>query len=161
MKTFIAGFILLALSASQACADSLFIEAGPGIFKSEDSIAVLMRYQRNTSRLFNRPSYYEAIAAYWSSDSRDKAIGLARGVAWSREQKSRFLSASFGLLGVSRTTDHLGTRFQFYFRFAYNSRIVNRDFSAGLIHISNGKMIFGWDGPNSGENFITFSLGLF
>jgi hypothetical protein len=59
------------------------------------------------------------------------------------------------------TTEHLVTHLQFYFRFAYDWKIGSRDFSLGFTHVSNGKLVFGWDGPNTGENFLTLSIGLF
>jgi hypothetical protein len=160
MKTIILSFIIFVLSALPAIADNLFVEAGPGFSKSADSTVFLLRYDHNTSRLFKHDSFYEGVLAHWTGSNRAEVIGLARGILWNTG-KDQDLRATFGLLGTSRTTEHLGTRFQFYFRFAYDRKIFRRDVSLALIHISNGKLIFGWDGPNSGENFITLSVGLF
>ena len=149
------------LTPSHAFANKLSIEGGPGIFKSLYSYAVFLRYQRDTSALFDYPSYYEAVGSYWTNDCHAAAFGIARAVEWRKENKNHYFSTSFGLMGVSRTTEHLGTNFQFYFRAAYNMKLDGREASLGLVHVSNGKAVFGWDGPNSGENFLTLAVDLF
>ena len=153
--------LIIILGYSAASADNLFVEAGPGILKSKDSLVLLLRYQKETSELFGHSSFYEAFGAHWTDGSRATAYGLARGIVWNRKDRPAFFSTSFGLAGVSRTTSHMGTRFQFYFRFAYDWRLGSVPVSLGYIHFSNGKLVFGWDGPNSGENFLTFSAALF
>lgn len=156
--TFLLAFMLI---GSPVLANDLFIEAGPGILKSFHSFGAFLRYQRETSRLFNFPSYYEAVGAYWTNSCHAAGLGFARGIEWRKEEKQRFFSTDFGIMGISRTTEHLGTRFQFYFRMAYNTEISGREASLGFIHVSNGKLVFHWDGPNSGENFITLAVNLF
>lgn len=161
MRLIPALLLVFMLTVSPVLANDLFLEAGPGIFKSTESIGAFLRYQKETSRLFDFPSNYEVIGAYWSNSFHAAGLGIARGIEWRKEEKKRFFSTDFGVMGVSRTTEHLGTRFQFYFRMAYNTTISGREASIGFIHVSNGKLVFGWDGPNSGENFITLAVCLF
>ncbi len=146
---------------ASAWADDLFVEGGVGLFKSANSTALMLRYQRDTSRIFAYPSYWEAVAAYWDNDTRATAVGIARGVAWNRRNRESYATTSFGLVLINRTTEHLGTRWQFYIRASYDFKHWDRRFSIGAVHFSNGKAVFGWDGPNSGENFLTLSVGLF
>jgi hypothetical protein len=159
MKKYILGLIICVLPFP-AFADNLFLEAGVGVLKSRHSEAVFLRYQHDTSRLFHLPSYWEGVLTHWNNSSHAEALGLARGISWDGNENRHF-SAAFGMVGISRTTEHSGTHFQFYFRIGYDIKIRERDYSVGLIHISNGKLIFGWEGPNSGENFVTLSVGLF
>lgn len=158
-KCFAAFIIIFALSSSVASAGNLFVETGPGIMMSRYSVAALARYQRDTSRLFNRESYYEAVFAYWNGDNHANAIGIARGIKLA-PQDDRYYSVTFGGCHINRETGNLGTPFQFYIRLAYNIKSDHYDLSLGYIHISNGKLFFGWNGPNNGENFITLSIGL-
>lgn len=161
MKTFIAGLIVVFFGAtSPVFAGSLFIEGGPGFSKSLHSDIILLRYDWETSRLFGQRSYYEAVLAHWNYKNRSEAAGLARGVSWNMGN-GRYFGTTFGLIGISKETENLGSRWQFYIRFAYEVKIDNRDFSFGLVHFSNGKLFFGWDGPNNGENFITVGVALF
>lgn len=161
MRAFLIFLLVFMLTGCPVLANDLFVEAGPGLFKSFYSFGYFVRYHRETSRLFDFPSYYEAVGAYWTNTSHATAFALARGIEWRKEEKQHFLSTDFGVMGISRTTEHLGTRFQFYFRMAYNTAISGREASIGFIHVSNGKLVFGWDGPNNGENFITLSVRLF
>jgi hypothetical protein len=161
MEKIIAGVALILNFSASAFAADLFIETGSGIFKSLDSLTVFVRYQKEAPPLFGYPGHYEAIGAYWNNANHDAGYGLAREIVWSKDRKSHVFSTSFGAMGVTRTTDHLGTLFQFYIRAAYNVVIWDRDFSLGLIHISNGKSVFKWRGHNTGENFVTLSAAIF
>jgi hypothetical protein len=161
MKKIIIGVAIILGFSTSAFADGLFLETGAGVFKSLDSLAVLLRYQIKAPPLFGYPGHYEAVMVYWNGSSSNTGFGLAREIVWSEVKKNHVFSTSFGLMGVTRTTDHLGTYFQFYIRVAYNVVVWDRDVSLGLVHVSNGKSIFGWRGHNDGENFITLSVGLF
>ncbi len=160
MKTIILCLVFLVLLTSPVLADNLFLETGPGYLKSTASELFLLRYKKDTSTLFGLSSYYEALLAYWNGKDRDEAIGVSRAVSF-EIGKEQYFSPTFGLLAIHHTTDHLGTPLQFYFRFAYDLKSKQRDVSFAIVHISNGKAIFGWDGPNSGENFIILSIGIF
>lgn len=160
MKKAIFCLFILALLASPVSADNLFFETGPGFFKSLGTQVFVLRYTKDTSTVFGWPSYYEALFAHWTGEDRDNAAAIARAISFPIGCEQYF-SSTLGLAAVSQETDHLGTNFQFYFRFAYDFKIKGRDFSLAIIHYSNGKMIFGWDGPNSGENFLTLSVALF
>jgi hypothetical protein len=161
MKKIVLSAVIFLIFSASAFADDLFIETGSGIFKSLDSVTIFARYQKDAPLLFGYPGHYEILGAYWNNTSHDAGYGFAREVVWSKERKSHVLSTSFGVMGVTRTTDHLGTLFQFYIRAAYNVIIWDRHFSLGLIHISNGKAVLKWKGHNTGENFVTLSVGLF
>ncbi len=56
-------FLILITSSSSVYADGLFVEAGPGIFYSEDTTVSLVRFQKDTSKLFGHESFYEAAYA--------------------------------------------------------------------------------------------------
>jgi hypothetical protein len=160
MKKAIYCLAVLALLASPASADNLFFETGPGLFKSLGSQVFVLRYKKDTSTVFGWPSYYEALISHWTGENRDNALAVSRAISFPIGFEQYF-SPTFGIAGIPKETSHLGTNFQFYFRFAYDFRIKGRDLSLAVIHYSNGKMIFGWDGPNSGENFFTLSVALF
>lgn len=161
MRNIIFVLIITSTFCSHALADNAFLETGGGFAKSADSIVVLLRYQRDTSRLFKYPSYWEGVGAYWDNHTRASAVGIARGVDWNRKNRESYATTAFGLVLVNRTTEHLGTRWQFYFRASYDIKLWNRTISLGVIHFSNGKSVFKWKGPNTGENFLTVSMGLF
>ena len=161
MKKIITGVAIILFLPASAFAGDLFLETGPGVFKSLDSLAVLLRYQKEAPPMFGYPGHYEAVGVYWSNSNHAVGYGLAREIVWNKVKKNDFFSTSLGLMGVTRTTDHLGTLFQFYVRVAYNVAIWDRDVSLGLVHISNGKWVLGWRGHNTGENFITLSVALF
>ncbi len=161
MKTYFFGLIVIsALSTSPVLANDLFVDTGPGTFYSADTFSVFVRYQRDTSKLFNRESYYEAFFANWNGHNYAYAIGIARGIRLFQHD-DRYFSFTFGGCHISRETNNLGTPFQFYIRLSYDVKVYRHDLSLGYVHISNGKFIFGWDGPNNGENFITLGIGFF
>lgn len=160
MKKITMGLIIFAALCHTVFAGDFFLQAGAGVGKSFKESEIGIRYQHDTSRLFGLPSYYEVAYLYWNNDSRAHGLGVARSLVWSNSG-SRSFDASLGLMGINRTTDHLGTKVQLYFRFSYAFTVDDRNLSIDLIHLSNGKILFGWDGPNSGENFIAASIGLF
>lgn len=82
MKKIISGLVIIVLFTPSVFADNLFLETGPGICKSLDSEIFLLRYQKETSRLFGQPSYYEALAAHWNGKYREDAIGIGRGITF-------------------------------------------------------------------------------
>jgi hypothetical protein len=159
MKKIAIAIIICAAVSSPVFADDFFLQAGGGFGKSFGETITGVRYQHDTSRLFSLPSFYEAVYMYWSNSSRSQGLGFARSLVW-KHGEFRSFNASIGLMGISRRTENLGTSLQIYFRFAYDFVLSGRKLSLDLIHISNGKLIFGWQGPNSGENFICVSVGL-
>ncbi len=160
MKKYILGITIIFAMCSPAFADSLFIEGGTGFAKSWQEAVLGLRFQHDTSRLFGLPSYYEAVYLYWSDSNRAQGLGFARSLVGELTERTS-LSGSFGLMAVSHKTEHLGTTLQFYARLGYMVRLDHRHISFDITHISNGKAVFGWDGPNSGENFLTLSVQLF
>ncbi len=151
--------IIVITPSSFVCANGLFVEASPGIFFSGDTTVSLVRFQKDTSRLFGHESFYEAAYASWNGTNSNRAVSLARGLFWGDRERA-YRSADLGICHISRTTDNLGTPFQFYFRAASGIKVGRADLSIGLIHYSNGKLVFRWSGPNKSENFITASIGL-
>jgi len=152
--------LLFSLAAFPVFADGVFVEAGTGLLYSTGTNATLARYQHDTSRLFGLESFYEASYASWSGLDHNEAIGFARGLRWEYERNVS-LTADMGAAHITRTTGHLGTPFQFVFRFSWDKRFGPADLSVGWIHYSNGKFIFHWAGTNDSENFLTLSLGMF
>jgi hypothetical protein len=164
MKKCILGFIFIfvfifALSPSVS-ADSLFIEGGAGYAKSWEEAVLGLRFQHDTSLIFDQPSFYEAVYLWWSNENRAQGLGFARSIVWEATERNSF-SFSFGLMVVNHKTEHLGTNLQFYSRLSYSLRPDGHRIGLDITHISNGKALFGWDGPNSGENFLTLSVQLF
>jgi hypothetical protein len=126
---------------------------------SQGSTYTAVRYQKETSKLFDTDSFYELTYASWNGPNNNNAISFARGLRWTGTA-NKYGSADIGVCHINRTTGNLGTPFQFYFRFAYGIKVGAVDLSLGFVHYSNGKLIFGWQGPNNGEDFPTFSLGM-
>jgi len=151
--------ILFSFYACAVCAAGLFLEAGPGVMTSQDSTYTAVRYQKDTSKLFNTDSFYELCYASWNGSNENNALSFARGLRWPVSANT-YASADIGVGHIKRTTHNLGTPFQFYLRFAYDIKVGPVDISLGFVHYSNGKLIFGWSGPNNGEDFPTFSLGM-
>jgi len=147
------------LYASIASANGLFVEAGTGVMTSQGSTYTAVRYQKETSKLFDTDSFYELSYASWNGPNENNAISFARGLRWTGKANT-YGSVDIGVGHIKRTTGNLGTPFQFYLRFAYGIKVGAVDFSLGFVHYSNGKLIFGWQGPNNGEDFPTFSLGI-
>jgi len=142
-----------------ASADSLSYEAGVGFYFSTDAKAYLLRYQHEAVPLFGFSSYYEVSYASWNGPDHAEAVGLARGIRWARTLDEN-LSLTTGLSRISRTTSNLGQPFEFYGRLAYEKRAGKALFSIAWIHYSDAKFLFGWSGPNNGENFATLSIGM-
>ncbi len=143
---------------AEASADGIFVEGGPGFMQSMSTNIVLLRYQKDTSPLFGKSSFYEGAYAYWNGNNHAQDVSLARGLRWTFE-KDRYFSTALGAGYLDRETGNLGTHFEFYIRFAVGVRTDQYDFSLGYIHISNGKLFLGWKGPDNGENFVTISMG--
>ena len=139
-------------------ADGLFAEGGAGIIQSVRTEAVLVRYQREAPPLFKQESFYEGIFMHWNGENHADAVGLAGGIRWAVKGATYF-STALGGCHISRETENLGTPFQFYIRFGAGIRMSRYDVSLALVHISNGKLFFGWNGPNKSENFVTLSVG--
>ncbi len=119
----------------------------------------LVRLQKDTSELLGRESFYEAAYASWNGANANRAVSLARGLRFGDSGRA-YGSADIGLCHISRTTDNLGTPFQFYFRASAGMKVGWFDLSLGFVHYSNGKLVFQWAGPNRSENFLTGSIGV-
>ncbi len=148
-----------ALAAMPAArAGALAIETGWGDFKSRGTESVFLRYLNEAPPLFGYDSFHDFSLASWNGPNHNNAIGIARGLrrTWRGE---KYLSASGGLGYVAQKTDYLGTHLQFVLHLAFGSRFGNYDLSIAQVHYSNGKKIFGWDGPNRGQDFLTLQLG--
>ncbi len=154
----IAGISGICSAPTDASADGIFVEGGPGIMQSLTTGVVLLRYQKDTSPLFEHSSFYEGIYAYWNGENHAQILALARGLRWAL-QNGGYISTALGAGYMDRETGNLGTHFEFYIRIAIGKRTDQYDISLGYIHISNGKLLLGWEGPDNGENFITISMG--
>ncbi len=149
--------LFLALRPQPAPADMLSFEAGRGFHRSSHSEIFTLRYHWDAPDLLGFPGHYEALLSGWNGRRRAAAAGLARSVHWSWSGPW-YVSGSAGLAYLDRTTDNLGTRFQLAFRLGLGRTFGPWDLSAGYTHFSNGKIVFNWDGPNNGENFVTFRV---
>lgn len=140
-------------------ADMLSLETGRGFHRSSHSEIFTLRYHWDAPDLLGLPGHYEALLSGWNGRRRAAAVGLARSVRWFWSDPW-YVSGSAGIAYLDRITDNLGTRFQMAFRLGLGRTFGRWDLSAGYAHFSNGKLLFNWDGPNNGENFITIRLGL-
>lgn len=138
--------------------NGLFLEAGPGISQSLKSEAVLVRFQRDFLQIFGHQSFLEGFYMHWDGHNHADAVGLAGGIRWT-VTRDKYVSTALGGCHISRETENLGTPFQFYIRVGGGIRTNRYDVSIAFVHISNGKLFFGWNGPNKGEDFITLSVG--
>jgi len=139
-------------------ADMLSVETGRGFHRSSHSEIFTLRYHWDAPDLLGLPGHYEALLSGWNGKRRASAVGLARSARW-HWSDPWYLSGSAGIAYLDRTTDNLGTRYQMAFHLALGRTFGRWDLSAGYAHFSNGKLLFNWDGPNNGENFITIRLG--
>lgn len=72
---------------------------------------------------------------------------------------SRFaLKGTFGCAGIYNVPRTLGTNFEFKSTLGANWAFNNLDINLEFIHFSNARKVFGFRGPNSGEDFLVFGL---
>jgi len=72
-----------------------------------------IRYQKDTSRLFDTDSFYELSYAFWNGPNNNNALSFARGLRWTGAANT-YGSADVGVGHINRTTGNLGTPFQFF-----------------------------------------------
>jgi len=136
----------------------LAAELGPGIRNSGDSSLFGVRYEADWTPVDRMMSFVDLSARTWTGDAENDSIGAALGLRYELPHEN-YISASLGLAYVTDETENLGTHGQILFRFALGHRIERYDFSIGYTHYSNAKGVFNWDGPNRGDDFITFQFG--
>jgi hypothetical protein len=141
-----------------AAADTVSLGAGPGFWFSHSSTAIFLRYEREAAPLFGQDGFWAATAVAWDGPNRAEAIGISRGLRWPFGD-AWHADAEFGLNWISHTTDNLGTPVQALLRAAVGKRFDSLDVSLSVLHYSNARWLFGWDGPNNGENFVVLGLG--
>ncbi|HUL00481.1 MAG TPA: acyloxyacyl hydrolase [Nitrospirota bacterium] len=152
-------FFLSLCAPSLSQADDVVLEGGFGFYKSSDSQAVFLRYQKESSPLFGIDSYYDAALASWNGNDHNDALIITKGIRIDLVKETYFAFEAGGAY-LERTTHNLGTRLQFAFRFALGMKVGAFDLGIGYNHLSNGKGIFHWTNTtNYGENFITCQLG--
>jgi len=149
----------LLLCPLPAGADMLAVTLGRGNIYSQGSLAVFLSYQKDAPKLFNQEGFYDFTFGYWSGSTYNSAVTVARVVRWKLSRETYF-AGTLGIGVVDHTTDHLGTIGQFVVRLAFGRRLGKYDLSIGETHYSNGKTALGlnWDGPNTGEDFLTLML---
>lgn len=161
-KAIKATFSLLLLAtlfcSFSANAGLLTLDAGIGNDNTNESNAVFARFQEDTDLLLWYDSFYEITVGAWDGPSKNQIIGISRGVYLTSLPKN-YISISGGVGLVANETIHLGTHFQFLFRLAFGRKFGKYDVAISQYHISNGKNIFGWNGPNVSENFLTLQFG--
>lgn len=141
-----------------AVAGTLSLEAGPGFHHSTHTEALFLRYQAKAFELLGFDTYYEALAGGWNGKNRNEAAALSLGIILPRGGNDWFFGSA-GLGRASRTTDNLGVHFQVTFHVGYTMKLEPVNLSLAYVHFSTGKLFFGWDGPNYGENFVTLQGG--
>lgn len=134
------------------------VGAGPGFWFSHSSNAIFLRYEHEAALLFDQNSFWAATAVAWDGPNSAEAIGVSRGLRWPFGDVWH-ADAEFGLNWISDTTDNLGTPVQALLRAAVIRKFDSLDVSLGVIHYSNAKWLFGWSGPNNGENFLVLGVG--
>ncbi len=159
-RVFLLLLLLLVFAPSPAPAGTLSLEAGQGFHQSTHSDSVFLRYQIPAFELLGFDTYYEAMLGAWSGkNNRNEAGALSLGITLPWHTDDWFFGSA-GLARISRTTDNLGTLFQFTFHVGYTKKVGAVNLSIGYVHFSNGKYFFGWSGPNYGENFYALQAGL-
>ena len=154
---YVASTLVLSLLPGGAAA-GLFVEGGEGFYFSHNTEVLIARYQVEASALFNEESFYELSYAAWTGRNQNLAVNLARGIRWERTEDDS-VSLTAGFSRIDGTTANLGQPYEFYGRLAYEKQLGGVLFSIGWIHYSDAKFLFHWPGPNTGENFLTLSLG--
>jgi Lipid A 3-O-deacylase (PagL) len=153
------GLILaLAFAAAPARADLLAFESGRGNHNSRGSDAWFLRYQHDMAPLWNSTGFIEFAGGAWDGSIKNRAFGAGGGLRYALTKRS-YASLAAGLAWVTDRTENLGTHPQFQWRFALGWRVGRVDLALAQIHYSNGKSIFGWDGTNVGDNFLTLQIG--
>ena len=66
------GVLLLCISAP-VCADEVIVEGGVGFYKSYNSEAAFLRYQKYVSPFFGFGSFYDLAIATWSGPTRKRS----------------------------------------------------------------------------------------
>src|SRR3989344_1201573 len=96
---------------------------------------------------------------HWRRRDYNTALTVARALRWKLSPETYF-AGTLGIGMVDRTTDHLGTQGQFVARLAFGRKFGKYDLSIGETHYSNGKtaLRLNWQGPNTGEDFLTVML---
>jgi hypothetical protein len=152
--------VLFSNIPSTTYADGLFVEGGVGIIHSRLSDAGFLRYYKDTSPVLGLRSFYDFSLAHWNGRNDNDAVAIGRGVLWGWTDEF-YSSFEAGGAYLWQTTENLGTRAQFAFRFAFGLKAETFDISAGYIHYSNGQEIFRWSSnrPNKSENFVTIQIG--
>lgn len=158
MKAYLGFTVLVFLvSLETAVADQLAAEAGYGFGSSYRAEGLFLRYRKDAPPLWDRKSFYDVALAHWNGKNWNNAISVARGLQWDLRENS-YVGASLGLAYADHVTGNFGTRAQFVLRVAAGRSFGDHDLSVGVIHYSNGHILVGWDGPNSGENYLTVQL---
>lgn len=153
----LAAFLLGFPAATQA--DEVLFEGGPGFYKSYNSMAAFLRYQKYVSPFFGLGSYYSPALATWSGPTRNNAVILTKGFRWYMTE-SWHSDFEGGGAYVDRTTQNLGTHLQFSFRVAMGMKLGAFDLGLGYNHFSNGKGVFQWTkSANLSENFVSLHAG--
>lgn len=140
-------------------ANLLGVEIGTGFNESHGIEAVILRYRREAAPLLGRESFWDFSLAAWNGPYRNQAVGAGRGLRFHVREHTAF-SASGGLAYITeaRKDNHLSTHLQLVFRLAAEYRLGGTELSLAAVHYSNGRSLFGWNGPNTGENFATLQL---
>lgn len=139
-------------------AEKIAVEVGQSFHRSEGADAVFTRYL-NDLELPNlsQQGFYEISLGSWDDKDPNTALGLALGIQghWNNVH----LNGSFGVAYLANKTDLSGTHQQIISRLGAGYTVGKFDFSLFVTHYSNAKAIFGWEGNNSGYDFVTGQIG--
>lgn len=150
------GIVAALLAAnSLARAEELSIALGGGNLRSHGE-AAFVAWRRPAASLLGSASYAELALGAWSGPDGNEAVTLSRGVRV--PVAAHYFSASLGLGYVAERTERLGTHLQFVARLAFSRPLGDYELAIAQRHYSNGQLLFGWSGPNRGENFLGLEL---
>jgi hypothetical protein len=158
MRRSVTALCLAALASPLTASERMAVEIGRGTHNNRGSDALFLRYAYELREsLLPGQNFYEWSFGTWDGQARNNAAGFALGT---RGRWERFhLDGGIGVAYLEDKTPLSGTHQQFSVRLGAGVVYERIDVSLYLTHYSNAKLVFGWDGPNSGYDFITVQIG--
>lgn len=135
------------------------MEVGEGVHWSKGADAGFLRYARDMKfpNFPEQPAFYEFSIGAWDKKNDNNAIGLAIGI---RHYWDNFhLEASGGPAWAEHKTHVSATHEQFVLHIGGVFTVDRFEFGIFQSHYSNAKPLLGWDGRNTGYDFLTFQVG--
>lgn len=105
---------------------------------------------------------YSGLGAVGLFGGKAKTLGVGVNLFLQSEveaARAPFVQIGIGAYKFFNKPDTMGTSLQFHLFSRMGVKTKGLSVSWGHDHWSNGKKIFGWSGPNYGEDVISFSIG--